>query len=595
MFNPYWMVAVNVLLSALLLGSIILYKKRYPKKRLNFLLLIFVVSLLPVVSILRKGSYESGDFTTHVYRSMAFFSSLRDGQLMPSWAGELNANYGYPLFIFLNPLPYYIVAFFHVLGFSFISGMKLLLGLSYILSGVFMYIWCRYLFKNDVAAFVAAVFYLFTPYHLVDLHFRVAVGETLAFTFVPLPFYFIQRLYESRQLKNILWAGCTIALLFLAHQAIALYTIFLLSTYIVFLLLDSRGDRIPFVIKSGVAIALGMLLSSYAWLPHVVYAKYTYAYLLAEGVVSFPPLWELFFTTWWMGFLFQGPNGEIPPVIGYMQLGVLALAIVYLLKKKYVKEKRQLAYWSLISLAIIFLLTPASAFIWESFPILNTTQFASRLLLPLTFCVAVLAGIVAKKNIKRQYFIVGLVLITIGYTVLNWGHRRVIPEMGDETLRQNLPKSSIQGEGFCCMGSPRWVRRDDPWMATPPEAPMTIHKGDGEIKPLVRTSVKHEYVIDAQTPVVVQENTIYFPGWEVASNGRSVNIERPDQEHRGTIVFSLPEGLQLVTVSYTDLPLHKLTKIIAATGFAGILIFLIVDVLSKHRKMPKLYLKKHKK
>ena len=59
---------------------------------------------------------------------------------MPSWAGNLNATYGYPLFIFNYTLPYYFISLFHFLGLSFINSLKVFLFSNMILSGIFMYV-----------------------------------------------------------------------------------------------------------------------------------------------------------------------------------------------------------------------------------------------------------------------------------------------------------------------------------------------------------------------------------------------------------------------------------------------------------------------
>src|SRR5579864_2700160 len=99
MIGPYWMVFVNGILSLLILAGVFTYIYIYPKKRINYLLLFGLISLLPAISILRKGVYESGDFVYHLYRAMDFADALKDGVFIPSWAAHLNNNYGYPVFL----------------------------------------------------------------------------------------------------------------------------------------------------------------------------------------------------------------------------------------------------------------------------------------------------------------------------------------------------------------------------------------------------------------------------------------------------------------------------------------------------------------
>ena len=199
MQEPYKMVFVNIISSLLLIIGIFTYKHFNPKKHINLFLILILVSILPVISIFRPGTYESGDFNIHIYRSIEFYRSLSEGIIKPSWAGEVNATYGLPLFIFNYSLPYYPISLFHFLGFSFIMSLKLFLAGTYMFSGAFMFIFTKKLFKNELAAFTSSVFYLFAPYHLIALHFKVVIGELFAFTLIPLFFFFIIKIVESKQ------------------------------------------------------------------------------------------------------------------------------------------------------------------------------------------------------------------------------------------------------------------------------------------------------------------------------------------------------------------------------------------------------------
>src|SRR3989344_6658230 len=193
MIDPYRMVFVNGIASLLVLTGVIIYRYVYPKRKINLFILLLIISILPIISIFRVGTYESGDFNIHIRRSMEFYRLLSQGDIMPSWAGDLNATYGYPLFIFNYILPYYLISFFHLIGFSFMYSLKIFLALSFIFSGIFMYLFSKQIFKNNLATFTSSVFYLLTPYHLISTHFKITIGEILAYALIPLVFYFINK------------------------------------------------------------------------------------------------------------------------------------------------------------------------------------------------------------------------------------------------------------------------------------------------------------------------------------------------------------------------------------------------------------------
>lgn len=293
--------------------------------------LMLLISFLPLISILRPGSYESGDFNIHVYRTIAFVDAVRDGQIFPSWAKDLNATYGYPLFIFNYTLPYYLTSIFYLLGFSFISSMKLFLAMNYLLSGVFMYICAKKLFKDDFAALVAAIFYQFAPYHLVDLHFKNATGEIAAITLIPLVFYLMLRLWESRTIPWLILTSISVAILVMSHIVLAFFTSILIAFYTIFMTYILKETKIIFWFLA--AFFLGSLFSIYVWMTPFFLSQYTVTKQFGPQQ-AFTELWMLFYSPWRFGFLFQGPKGEISPLLGYTQIICVAVLIYLIFKKK---------------------------------------------------------------------------------------------------------------------------------------------------------------------------------------------------------------------------------------------------------------------
>src|SRR3989344_5306679 len=85
------------------------------------------------------------------------------------------------------------ISFIHLFGLSFIDSFKIILVFSFILSGQGMYLLVKDVTGNKKAGFISALFYLFAPYHLIDMHFRVAIGETLSFALLPFCFLYLRK------------------------------------------------------------------------------------------------------------------------------------------------------------------------------------------------------------------------------------------------------------------------------------------------------------------------------------------------------------------------------------------------------------------
>ena len=74
------------------------------------------------------------------------------------------------------------------------EGEGLALAFAAILAGLFTYAWCA-TFADRLTAMFAAIIYLTLPYFLtIDIYLRAAIGEFWALSFLPLSFYFIERM-----------------------------------------------------------------------------------------------------------------------------------------------------------------------------------------------------------------------------------------------------------------------------------------------------------------------------------------------------------------------------------------------------------------
>lgn len=417
MIGPYAMVLTSLIFSVLLFGGTFFYKFIYPKKKINLFILLLLISILPLISILRAGVYQSGDFTINVYKTMALYSALSDKVFLPGWAESLNATYGYPLFIFTYPLPYYTAALFHFIGFSFINSIKLLLISSFILSGVAMYLWAEDLF-GKLPAFVAAIFYLFTPYHLIDLNFRADIGETLSFVFFPLTLFFTRKVFKKKGFRWALLGGLSICGLILSHQAVSVSFIPFVILYGLFEFYQLKKKEIRKLFSFCSFILLGFLLSAFYWIPGVFEGIYTRRAITQE--ILFRNFWEYIYSPWKLGFLFQGNKGELSFIIGYVQLFVVLTAFVFLFRRiiKNTYQRRLLILFLFAFLLTFFMTQSISKPLWYIIPLISNFQFTFRLLADIAFFTSAIAAIVTK-NINKPIIIYLLILIAIFPTILN--------------------------------------------------------------------------------------------------------------------------------------------------------------------------------
>ena len=107
---------------------------------------------------------------------MQFDQGMADGELYPRWAMDWTFGYGYPFFVVIAPLAFYVAQAFHLLGAGLVDALKMTFALGLLLSGLSMYLLGRQLFGR-AGGLVATVLYVYAPYHLVDIYVRADLAE----------------------------------------------------------------------------------------------------------------------------------------------------------------------------------------------------------------------------------------------------------------------------------------------------------------------------------------------------------------------------------------------------------------------------------
>src|SRR5690606_8877612 len=88
---------------------------RKNKRIYLFLILSFLVSMIPVLFLFREGFFLSDDGEWMVIRFSAFYQTLLDGQIPPRFFGRLNHGFGYPIGTFLYPAFFYFATPFKII------------------------------------------------------------------------------------------------------------------------------------------------------------------------------------------------------------------------------------------------------------------------------------------------------------------------------------------------------------------------------------------------------------------------------------------------------------------------------------------------
>ena len=460
-----------------------------------FTIFFVILALIPVLSLFHPGLPQTHDGPDHIARIMAFYQNLSDGVFIPRWGAILNWGYGHPILQFLYPFPSYIASLFHFFGFSFMDSTRIVYMLGPILSFLFMYLWLKQ-FLSRYASLLGAVLFTYAPYRFIDLYVRGDIGENLAFAFIPLSLYFIYKLSVKKDFVNLSLGSVAIALLILTHNAIALISVGVIFLYGIFLWWKLNFDK-NFIIKFLFQFGLGFTLSMFFWLPGLMEGKYTLRNIVTQGAYKahFVTLGQLIYGPWSFG-----GSGVFSVQIGIVQiLAILASPIVFY--KLYLKKNK---IFSLVLILLIFtilsifIMLPASNFIWSRAMMLQNFQFPWRFLGLIVFTSAVLGAILSEYFYKKYKTLLTLTLIalavvlSIGYTIPK-GYYYAL-----DKFENGMYKSTTDtGES-----APIWSVR---FMEHFPKSPIEVIEGKGSVRETVykTTYRKYEFKSDTSARILV--------------------------------------------------------------------------------------------
>ncbi|MBI2028367.1 MAG: hypothetical protein HYT07_02045 [Candidatus Levybacteria bacterium] len=542
------------------------------KAVLIFLFSIFL-SIPVVLPFFHEGYFPTHDGEWAVVRLGDMFRTLRDFQIPPRYSGNLNFSYGYPLFNFTYPFPYYLGTLMHFLGIGFVDTIKILFAGSVPLSAFFIFLASRNIWKNTWAGIISATLYVYFPYRMVDLYVRGSIGESLSFALFPLLFYFTIKLIDKPSYFWILGISISLATLITTHN---IMTVLFLPVWILFIvskvILDKKKDSVKTII---IGIFLGLGLSAFFWVPaifekHLILLSKT---PIADRNLYFVSLDQLILSRWGYGVP-TDPNGfsyqlGLPYLI---VISLTALVLFFILFRQKGKLKDSLTKFSLVLISIIlffiFLMTKPSSFLWESLPLLSEINYPWTVLGILGFLTSLSAGFLCKQKITKYIAVVlGLVAVVL---VLPYAKPQYYVDRGDDFYLTNDATTTSSNELM-----PLWVKK------MPIERPAEKVKvfGQGKVENISYNSKQISFSVDLLSQSRIRVNTIYYPGWTAKVNNQNAEINYANE--RGLMEFELSKGENKVELKFSETPLRFSAGLISLASFVVLLLYAITAQLRK--------------
>ena len=496
-----------------------------------------------------------------VYFLQMFDAALRDGALYPRWAADMVFGYGYPVWLILAPLPYYLGELFHLLGFNFVNAVKTVDAVGLVASGLAMYLFASRILGKD-AGLVAAVAYLFIPYHIVDLYVRGAQAEYLAFIFPPLVMWALYELVAARRAVFVPLAAFSYAALILTHAQIAVIFSPVIGAYVLMLwiIYGQQGTSLlSFLVLPFLSILLGLLLSATFLLPVALEQRYLKPESLIGGFFDFHQHFlnpsQLLSPFW--GYGYAGINGgdQFSLQLGILPLFLAALAIYGAWRNRDRVLSAHLIFFGMVSLVAIALMLSPSAPLWDfAAPIIAFVQFPWRLLIVTALTLAFISGAALRVFPSQDAYPAALVVSLLLALAM---FPNAQPQYTDAPFTYNtLMDFEVQNHEL--LGETIWSQQrpdDSPLVEQYRAGKLTqkavVTAGNATVELVEHRSQGDTVRVTASEPSHILFYTRYFPGWQMTIDGETTKNFGPYGE-QGLIGVLVPAGTHIVTTRFGD-------------------------------------------
>ncbi len=533
------------------------------KRHIFSILFILLLSFWTVKPLFQSGYFSMHD-DTQVARVVAMGRALRNGQFPVRWVADLGYGYGYPIFNFYGPLPYYIGGSLHALGLRALYATKIMFALGVLLAPLTFYAATAASFGR-LAAMAGSIVYVYAPYHAVQIFVRGAVGEFWALVFLPLVAYGFWSGQRRQERSPIVVGGIGLSGVILSHTIIGYALVVLLFFWLVLYLIirgaKKQFDR-EFLVRHAAIMTLGLGLSAFFWFPAFVERSWTAvasqigpsAYFM-NHFVCISQLWD---SVWGFGGSAEGCLDGMSFKLGKLNVLMGVFSLFLLMNPKKIRKAGFFVHGFFILIVSIFFTVSASRFLWFLLPQFAYIQYPWRFLtfamLGFSFVAASIVGVVKNKlgRAMAAVFIVGLTIIGNAKLFVPQVQYPVDPAAFEQIDDIRWRASTVSDEYLPADISRPRVPSDVPSFVLP----------ESDAREVDREIVRETYIklaIMAKGSQFVKLSLADFPGWRYIVNGESVHPAIID----GLPVIGIPDGRSVVELRFVNTPARTAGNVVS--------------------------------
>lgn len=553
---------------------------------IKMLFLAICISLFSMYPYLNEKVPFGHDLGYHLNRINEIANGLNRRVLPVLIHSGLIENLGYGNGFFYPQLFLYIPAIlvskFNILV---IPAYKIFLVIISFFTFIATYISVKGIFKNKHIAWIASILYIFSLYRLTDIYVRAALGEILAFAFIPLILYgFYNCLFDDNKKWWVLVIGLT-GLIYSHLLSVLIMGIF----FAIFVILNIdkvfKNKKVFFNLLKAAVITI---LLTVAYFGPMLEQKNDDVFNVdgrsiysSEEVETFASSIGMMFSSTIKGGYATDSNINTNTFSEGVGIILMIMASLILFRKKLSYKENRFEI-QLFVLGWIFYFATTKLFPWEKFSLLNVIQFPFRLNMIATLCFAVVGAkefysLIEGENSKQFVLVFSILFllytayqldsVEIDFTGWNGTY-----EVLTSTYDRQVGSAEYLPDGT-------YIYDYDLYNVNDKENKLEF-KQDG-------STITFDYY-DTKNPLKINLPLVYYKGYRAyieddAGNITELKVEK-NIENAHVLVTSDEILSGKITVKYCLTNVQKTSYIISSISFVGFLIYILIYVFKNKKK-----------
>lgn len=557
------------------------------KKYESIIIIIVLILITMFVSIplINKTHVDTHDGLSHVSRVIGLAYSLEENQPFHVIVSRWTNGFGYSWNLFYPPLITYFCILLKPIIATYSETVEYIIVILNFITIFGMYGFMKEVTSNKKVSAITAMIYLSAPYRITDMYVRMALGEIITLSFLPILFWgFHNLLYGDKKKDYLITIGACAILL--SHNISSIIVVFI--SFIYFLVNIRKVFNKEIILKLIINVLFICMITSYFFIP-LLESKNTIDYSCFEKGFMMNKenmykesvhLKQLFIDNFKYGFSYGIGNeldgsGDMNFSIGYPLIIGLMLSplIIYRLFKNK-EEKINYLYYLGMGLLCMFLTT--FYFPWNKMPdFFSFIQVPYRFLMPTIFLLSVSTGMAINyefKNIKIFYL-----LIILGFFVIY-----IYPYFNNLIYNKEYseyPLLTENNSNLTCANYeylPYKARTNMDYISNRKDNAIII-SGKATIIDEIKDNTQLTFTItdNESEELIIELPYIYYIGYNVTLNDRQLDLHESDKGFIEIIVNNKENGE--VKVSYTGTTLMKVSRVVSILSTVVFVVYALYD------------------